>query len=127
MKNKCKESAILSLSFTLIAELLQYLGLRTRVPVVEKYSFFDIEYYINVTVEFIAFFIVILLLLCVVEKNEKYVREIKDREYSKTSNPILDKIIEGAMSGKTTDDILKTQNDDSETEKEVDDDNKEYQ
>lgn len=127
MKNKCKESAILSISFTLIAELLQYLGLRTRVPVVEKYSFFDIEYYINVTVEFIAFFIVILLLLCVVEKNEKYVREIKDREYSKTSNPILDKIIEGAMSGKTTDDILKTQNDDSETEKEVDDDNKEYQ
>ena len=127
MKNKCKESAILSLSFTLIAELLQYLGLRTRVPVVEKYSFFDIEYYINVTVEFIAFFIVILLLLCVVEKNEKYVREIKDREYSKTSNPILDKIIEGAMSGKTTDDILKTQNDDSEIEKEVDNDNKEYQ
>ncbi len=127
MKNKCKESAILSLSFTLIAELLQYLGLRTRVPVVEKYSFFDIEYYINVTVEFIAVFIVILLLLCVVEKNEKYVRENKDREYSKTSNPILDKIIEGAMSGKTTDDILKTQNDDSETEKEVDDDNKEYQ
>lgn len=117
MKNKCKESAILSLSFTLIAELLQYLGLRTRVPVVEKYSFFDIEYYINVTVEFIAFFIVILLLLCVVEKNEKHVRENKDREYSKTSNPILDKIIEDVMSGKTADDILNTKKSDSGTEK----------
>lgn len=124
MKNKVKKSAILSLSFSLIAELLQYLGLKTRVPVVEKYSFFDIEYYINVIVEFTAFFIVILLLLCVVEKNEKYVRKTRGRKPSKTSNPILDKIIKDAMRGKTADDILKTQNEDSKIENEENDDHK---
>ena len=75
-----------------------------------------------------ALSIIIAIGLFFVYQNDKYQFQKKQQQKkSPIKDPILDKIIEGALSGKTTDDRLKTQNDDSETEKEVDDDNKEYQ
>ncbi|WP_405373357.1 hypothetical protein [Pseudobutyrivibrio sp.] len=76
----------------------------------------------------VALSIIIAIGLIFVYQNDKYQFQKKQQQKkSPIKDPILDKIIEGALSGKTTDDILKTQNDDSEIEKEVDDDNKEYQ
>lgn len=75
-----------------------------------------------------ALSIIIAIGLFFVYQNDKYQFQKKQqKKKSPIKDPILDKIIEDALSGKTTDDILKTQNDDSEIEKEVDDDNKEYQ
>lgn len=57
-------------------------------------------------------------------KKRKDTKDKKIDSHLQLKDPILDKIIKDAMSGKTTDDILKTKNKDSETEQKENNDSK---
>ncbi len=114
----------------LFAELLNFLfGSQSR-TLGNSYGPQSVEEIINnhLINDSIVLAISITIMTILIFFNDKYQFQKKQQQKkSPIKDPILDKIIEGALSGKTTDDILKTQNDDSETEKEVDNDNKEYQ
>ncbi len=127
MKSIIKNAFFLSAIVVVVVELYISMGGKLKVPLSNHIN--DNEHYwFNVIVEFVIFFICIVFLLFLAKKKDEQVKKKERNEVSQLhDDPILNEIIENAMSGKTTDDILKTQNDDSETEKEVDDDNKEYQ
>ena len=57
-------------------------------------------------------------------KERKDTKDKKIDSHVQLKDPILDKIIKDAMSGKTTDDILKNKNKDSETEQKENNDSK---
>ena len=57
-------------------------------------------------------------------KKRKDTKDKKIDSHVQLKDPILDKIIKDAMSGKTTDDILKNKNKDSETEQKENNDSK---
>ncbi len=127
MKSIIKNAFFLSAIVVVVVELYISMGGKLKVPLSNHIN--DNEHYwFNVIVEFVIFFICIVFLLFLAKKKDEQVKKKERNEVSQLhDDPILNEIIENAMSGKITDDILKTQNDDSETEKEVDDDNKEYQ
>lgn len=127
MKSIIKNAFFLSAIVVVVVELYISMGGKLKVPLSNHIN--DNEHYwFNVIVEFVIFFICIVFLLFLAQKKDEQVKKKERNEVSQLhDDPILNEIIENAMSGKITDDILKTQNDDSETEKEVDDDNKEYQ
>ncbi len=127
MKSIIKNAFFLSAIVVVVVELYISMGGKLKVPLSNHIN--DNEHYwFNVIVEFVIFFICIVFLLFLAKKKDEQVKKKERNEVSQLhDDPILNEIIENAMSGKTTDDILKTQNDDSEIEKEVDDDNKEYQ
>ena len=74
----------------------------------------------------VALWISLCIGLFVLYKNDEYQFKKKQQDNKKPNlnDPILNKIIEDAKSGKTADDILKTQNEDSKIENEENDDHK---
>ncbi len=72
---------------------------------------------------FALFSIVITFMMYRLEKSKNDDKN-KVSKVQHVKDPILNKIIEDALSGKTTDDILKTKNKDSETEQKENNDSK---
>lgn len=130
LREYIKTAFISFMLLLLFVELLNFLfGSKSR-TLGNSYGPQSVEEIINdhLIKDSVVLAISITIIIVLVFLNDKYQFQKKQQQKkSPIKDPILDKIIEGALSGKTTDDILKTQKDDSEIEKEVDDDNKEYQ
>ena len=118
MKSIIKNAFFLSAIVVVVVELYISMGGKLKVPLSNHIN--DNEHYwFNVIVEFVIFFICIVFLLFLAKKKDEQVKKKERNEVSQLhDDPILNEIIENAMSGKTTDDIQKPQNEDSEIGKE---------
>lgn len=118
MKSIIKNAFFLSAIVVVVVELYISMGGKLKVPLSNHIN--DNEHYwFNVIVEFVIFFICIVFLLFLAQKKDEQVKKKERNEVSQLhDDPILNEIIENALRGKTTDDIQKPQNEDSEIGKE---------
>ena len=114
MKSIIKNAFFLSAIVVVVVELYISMGGKLKVPLSNHIN--DNEHYwFNVIVEFVIFFICIVFLLFLAKKKDEQVKKKERNEVSQLhDDPILNEIIENALRGKTTDDIQKPQNEDSE-------------
>ncbi len=127
LREYIKTAFISFMLLLLFVELLNFLfGSKSR-TLGNSYGPQSVEEIINnhLIKDSVVLAISITIIKVLVFLNDKYQFQKKQKQKkSPIKDPILNKIIEDAKSGKTADDILKAQNEDSKIENEENDDHK---